>query len=121
MKIHYIIGFLVASVVCFFGTMIFGWLASLQVESSGYEEKFMTWPLLISMLTWYGFLVSIGVVFVNELVEQWNEKKSENSDLTDRIIRMVWLVICNVFGAYYYSFRRILEFNKKSHCCPTKD
>ena len=54
-----------------------------------------------------GFLILSLILWFNEVIWAWKEGKVEGKDFVDWFLRVIWLFIVNIFGAYFYGIRRL--------------
>ncbi len=77
-----------------------------QFEIGKTEEELV--HLQIPAMTFaYGFLFITAFLWINEFVWRWKEGK----DLGDRIMPLFWLLAMNIYGAFYFSYRRMKELD----------
>ena len=71
-----------------------------------------TIPLWIKapmVLSFNGFLIVSFLLWINECALRWEEDKKNKKDIVDRFYTIGWLIIFNIYGAYYFSIRRIIR------------
>ena len=83
--------------------MLVGWyyIVSTNSEDIPWIMKFL------GNFFFSGFLVLSITLWINEVILAWKEGKAEGKDYVDCMLRVIWLFIVNIFGAYFYGIRRI--------------
>ena len=55
----------------------------------------------------YGISASTLLLWLNEIVLRWREGKSKGKWFSERLPEFGWILILNIFGAYYFAIRRV--------------